>query len=237
MVFENPFNEDDVKRSNKVPTTAALVARSTYTGIQAFTRFVDEQLAPVLRGLLNPSDRDNVILAIYYRVVALLKSLLKLDAPGDFQSIAAASRSIFELYLDLVVLTRDTSGDSVRRFHSFTRVERFRVAEKIVTFFDASPTVSHRNVSAERALVTNRTERAAIEQEVEQLWGRDSRGRLLWPKHWSRYQDARARANALGPSFEALYVSNYYELSWHVSGLRLVDLQLQELGEPQRFSL
>ena len=149
-------------------------------------------------------------------MVAYVLSIFRLDAPFHFQSVAAASRSILELYLDLALLARDQTAESTERFHAFTRLERFRVAERTVTFFDANPGEPHGDITAQRALINNAAERVAIEALVDPFWGRDTRGNLNWPSHWSGYQDARSRARALGVSFEALYVRYSYELSWHV---------------------
>jgi hypothetical protein len=216
MLFNIPFTEHDVRRADQVDVTPAMIARATYVGIQALLAFSNEYLNPILQGgLFTPSDRDNAILALYWRVIGLLTSIYALNGAFHFQSIASASRSLFELYLDLALLIRDPTGDSVDRFHAFTRVERFRVAEKIVEFFDAHPTLPTTDLAAARSLMSNATERTAIEGIVDHFWGRDKNGKLRWPKHWSQY-DARGRAKALGTSFEALYVRNWYELSWHV---------------------
>jgi hypothetical protein len=216
MNFEVPFNQADIDRAEQIPVTPALYASSTFVGIQGLVTFDEEYIIPILQSILTPTDREKAFQAVYYRMFAHLKTLYKLDAPVYFQSIAAAARSFFELYLDLALLHRDTSDESIDRFHTFTRVERYRVAQAEVSFFDANPTLLCGNITAMRNLSNNATVRAEIEADVERLWGRNDRGRLRWPKHWSRYQDARARAGSLGPTFEALYVRYYYELSWHI---------------------
>ncbi len=296
MIFKQPFTPDDVKRSNTVPVTSALYARSTYSGVEGLVYFVEDYIKPLVKGLLTPSDRELAILATYYRAVGYMLSILRLDAPWHYQSVSAASRSILELYLDIVLLARDQTSESAERFHAFTRVERFRVAERIVDFFDANLKEQQDDITAQRKLVGDTKAKAEIEALVEKFWGRATNGRLLWPSHWSLYQDARSRAKALGASFEAMYVRFAYQLSWHVhpgaagvggisrenfdtfvaiahrlvvevmtdvftlvcqelgfskvigdfekridflrhiSGFRLVDLSLQELGEPQRFT-
>jgi hypothetical protein len=216
MIFEMPFSADDVKRSNTVATTPALYARSTHAGIEGLVYFAEDYIKPLLQGLLSRSDRDLAILGTYYRIVGYTVSILRLDAPWHFQSVSAGSRSILELYMDIVLLTRDQTSESTERFHAFTRVERFRVADRIVDFFDANPSEKQDDIAAQRALVSDAVAKAAIEALVDQFWGRDKKGDLIWPSHWSKYQDARSRARALDSSFEAMYVRFAYQLSWHV---------------------
>ena len=77
-------------------------------------------------------------------MIGLLASLHKLDGPIHFQFIAAVGRSVLEQYLDFLLLVRDPGPLSVERFHAFTMIERFRVAEKAVAFDDANPRLSER---------------------------------------------------------------------------------------------
>ena len=216
MIFNQPFTEDDACRADQVAVTPEMYARATYVGIQALLAFSKEYLNPVLQaGLLGPTDRDKAILFVYWRMFGLLTSVYKLNGPPDFQSIASASRSLLELYLDLNLLIRDASGVSVERFHAFIRVERFRVAEKMVDFFATNPSLPSSDINEQRKLVGNAAERAGVEGLVDRLWGRDKKGNLIWPAHWSQ-QNARERAKTLGPKFEAMYVRNWYGLSWHI---------------------
>lgn len=47
-----------------------------------------------------------------------------------------------------------------------------------------------------------------IEGIVEKLWGRDRRGKLLWPQHWSGMSIAD-RAKKFGPAYEQEYFEIY----------------------------
>jgi hypothetical protein len=75
-------------------------------------------------------------------------------------------------------------------------------------------------VDQQRILVTDQVQRAEVERLILLHWGRNRAGNLSWPKHWSLFADARARARAVGDIWEERYVRHYYQLSWHIhSGL------------------
>ncbi len=216
MIFHIPFTNEDVVRADATPVTPELYARSKHAGIEALVYFQEDYLKPLVQGLLSRSDRDRAILTTYYRTMGYVLSILRLDAPWHFQSISSAARSTMELYLDLILLTRDTTSESTERFHAFTRVERFRVATEIAKFFDANPDEKHDDIAVQRALAGDANSKAEIEALIEKWWGRDRKGKLRRPGHWSTYGDVRSRAKALGSSYEAKYVRFGYQLSWHV---------------------
>jgi hypothetical protein len=73
-------------------------------------------------------------------------------------------------------------------------------------------------------LCSDLKQKSQVETLIEQYWGRNRRGDLIWPKHWSRFQDARGRASHVGTPWEERYVLTYCMFSWHVhSGLAGVD--------------
>jgi hypothetical protein len=80
------------------------------------------------------------------------------------------------------------------------------------------------SISKQRALCSNPTEKSEVENLIEKYWGRSRKGDLIWPKHWSRFQGARSRANYIGSKWETRYLSTYGLFSWHVhSGLAGVE--------------
>src|SRR5262249_46578203 len=128
------------------------------------------------KGLVNRSDRDLAIVTTYYRIVGYILSILRLDAPWHFQSISAAARSVLELYVDLLLLEFDATPEGTERFHAFTRVEPFRVASRIVEFFDENPSERQDDIGAQRALVGNTQAKADIEALVDKFWGATTGG-------------------------------------------------------------
>ena len=295
MLLGCPFTGPDVERADRTPVTPRIYANATFESVRALRVFHEIHLRGVLQGLLAATAREQAALRLYYRMAAYLASVRRLDSPIHFQSIAAAARSVFELALDIALLSGDTTTESVDRMTAFTRVERYRVASRLVDFYANRPVPPNFSITEQRRLCADATEGAAVEALILQYWGRDRNGSLNWPAHWSRFRDARGRARHVAPNWEDRYVRYYSILSWHVhsgavgvaglaqdvfdifvayacelvrdsfldsydtlgrelhlagaierwpetleflrnvSGLTLVDLRLQALGEPPRF--
>jgi hypothetical protein len=116
-----------------------MFANATFEGVSALQVFSEFYLRPLLQGLVGTTARERAFLGLYYRMAAYLASVRKLDAPIHFQSIAAAARSVFELGLDIALLGADATNQSVDRLAAFTRVERYRLARKLVDFYATRP--------------------------------------------------------------------------------------------------
>lgn len=216
MRFECPFTAGDVLRADQVQLTPRMVANATFEGVRALQVFSEFYLRPLLQGLVRTTARERAILGLYYRMAGYLASVRKLDAPAHFQSIAAAARSVFELGLDIALLGADTTNESVERLGAFTRVERYRVAGKLVHFYANRTLPPDLNITRQREVCSDPVETAHVEGLVLQYWGRTRTGALNWPKHWSRFPEARGRAQQVGPKWEERYVQHYYMLSWHI---------------------
>ena len=220
MRFDDPFTEKDVIRADKATVTPHMIADATFEGVRAAHTFHKFYLKPLLQGLIIQSPKEEAIVGLHYRLAAYLTSLCRLNAPIHFQAVAASSRSIFELGLDTVLISQDSTNESIERLQAFTRVERYRVAKKAVDFFSVNPVPADMDISKQRALCSDLNQKLQIESLIDQYWGRNRNGDLIWPKHWSRFQDARGRSRQVGASWEERYVCTYYTFSWQVhSGL------------------
>ena len=216
MRFELPFNEADVRRARQVPVTSALMANATFEGVRAALAYWRFHLLPVLQNLINQTARERSFLSLFYRFMGYIASIWRLDGPAHVQSIAGSARSLFEVGLDIALFRQDQSNESVERIQSFTRVERYRVAMKLVDYYAARALPRDLNIDEQRRLVADATERDSVHTVIERYWGRNRQGDLIWPKHWSRFQEARGRAQQVGTEWEERYVRHYYMLSWQV---------------------
>jgi hypothetical protein len=96
------------------------------------------------------------------------------------------------------------------------KIERYRIAKRVVDYFANRPLPDDFSIDIQRALVTDPVRRAEVEQLVLNYWGGKPGGALRWPKHWSRFADIRTRARAVGDIWEERYVRHYYSLSWQI---------------------
>jgi hypothetical protein len=216
VLFAQPFTEADVLRADQVAVTPRLFANATFEGVRALYTFSAFYIRPLLQGLVAATARDQAILGLYYRLAAYLASVRRLDAPLHFQSIAAAARSAFEVGLDIELIGRDPTNASVDRLAAFTRVERYRVASRLVDFYANRPLPPDFNIARQRQVCADQAETTQVEALVLQYWGRRRNGDLNWPKHWSPFPETRGRARQVGPGWEERYVRYYYMLSWQI---------------------
>jgi len=214
MHFILPFTQDDVLRAEAVPLTPLLMANANFEGVRAAFNYWVFHLRGILQGLLNPPPREQAVMGLLYRAIGYVASIRRLNSAMHVQSIASSTRSLFEVGLDLALLHQ--TDDSVVRIEAFTRAERYRVAKKLVEYYANRPVPADLSIDHQRAMVADPAQLAAIEGLIQLYWGRNRRGDLIWPKHWSAFPDARGRARAVGDIWEERYVRHYYMLSWHI---------------------
>jgi hypothetical protein len=208
MIIHNVLLEADRLRAESVQPTPVMVAKAHYCGIEACDVFAKKFLNPVLGTQLSLSEREAVIVGLYYRIIAYCRSLLVLNKATHFQSVASATRSILEIYLDMEILHRDVFADGAMRIVSFTEMQKLKAAKKTLKFFEDNPQFdpSPSPIDTLRDYVKNNETR--INAQTENLWGKDRKGKLKAPEHWTE-RDLKGRAVVLGKSFELLVNEGY----------------------------
>lgn len=221
MRFVLPFSERDVRRADPVPITPNMVAKATFEGARAAFNYWVFCLRPVMQVLVNPTPRERSFLGLFHRAIGYVASIRRLNHAMHVQSIAASSRSLFEIGVDVALFHRDATNDSVDRIEAFTRVERYRVAQKLVDYYANHPLPGDLNIDEQRRVVVDQAEAALVDGFVAQYWRRTNRrGDLVWPSHWSTFPDTRTRARSVGDEWEERYVRYFSVFSWHIhSGL------------------
>jgi len=156
-----------------------------YKGTDAIAKFAQEVMIPMLRGQLNLNDKERAITGIYYRMYLWIPSMVTMNSRIHFQGAASAARSLFELLLDIKLLDADTTGEMVAKFHVFPKVERFRVAQNIVSFNDKNPDSTIIVDTHQRNLVNKPGKVQEIEETITTHWGTTKSGHPRHPDHWS----------------------------------------------------
>lgn len=157
-------------------------------------------------GLIGaPTVRENYFLLNYNRAVLSVEHPLTLKYSKDFQVVAMITRSLFEIAVEMWMMTKDK--DAAERVTAFTEYEKLRSARKIVKFGVKDP---------DKAFILSvyleyiRQNEARIDAEQGRLWpGRKQVG------HWS-LEDMAQRCESLNAEFQELYSSYYQQFSWYV---------------------
>jgi hypothetical protein len=78
------------------PGESLAVARALYAEAQAVALFIDEKVRAQVDASVSAVPHGVVFQGQLLRAIAWLRSLAKLDHPGDFQAVTAGTRAVFE---------------------------------------------------------------------------------------------------------------------------------------------
>jgi hypothetical protein len=186
-----------------------IVVDAYFDGTNFMHEFSREVMLPLLRTLLGPSPQEIAVRDTYYKMALLVPAILKLNSLEHFQSVAVVTRSLFEHWLDLIILAEDVNGDAVRKYNEFPEIEKFRVAEQLVVLANKNPGLIKMDISAQRAFYSDPSRAKKIATLVKQA----ANGKRRYPDHWT---DRNLRQRAIDVGVEGMYVETYPSLSWYV---------------------
>lgn len=162
-----------------------------YDGTKAIYDFAKEVMIPQLKGLLQANQQELAVRETYCRMYLLLGSVVTLNGLQHLQSVASATRSLFELWLDMKQLAANATGSTGEKFHAFPEIERYRAAEQLIKFSEKNPRVLNRtDISRQQAFYDDPDRKKTIASILKT----DKNGKPLFPKHWSGKNDLRQRA-------------------------------------------
>jgi hypothetical protein len=176
-----------------------------FDGTKHMHDFGREVMIPQLKALLGPTAQEIALRDTYFKMHLLLGSAVTMNRLEHFQSVAALTRSLFELHLDMKIIATDKTGDAVGRYNEFPEIERYRRAKQLLAFDAAHPGQIKQDLSAQRAFVSEPARQARVAAAIG--------AKKRYPAHWSG-MDTPDRARRMGQ--EALYVEVYALLSWFV---------------------
>ncbi len=159
----------------------------------------------VNKGLIGtPTDRENYFMLNYNRAALSIELLLTLKYFKDFQVVAMIARSLFEIAVEMWMITKDK--DAAEKITAFTEYEKLRSARNIVRFGVNDPNKAFLISVYIQYIAQNE---ARIDADRMRIWNRDKIG------HWT-LKDLSARCSFLGSEFDELYSVYYAQLSWYI---------------------
>lgn len=218
--LKDPFTREEVARASQVPLTTDMEIAAHRVGTAMLGMIAEDVMLPLFNNQLNLDDTEKAISGTFYRMVGMLKALRALNQPAHFQAVGSVTRTLFELCLDVALLTGNTTPkleDATEKFHQFTRVARLRAAQKIVGFYNEHPDLDDSEISEQRQLVANAAVAAEVEGIVRTQWGVNKKGNPIWPRHWSGL-DAADQAKRAGLRMEELHRRYVDLLNWQIHG-------------------
>lgn len=208
--------EKDLKAIENLDWPLKKKVEAFLDGTRHCAKFAEEMIIPPLRGQLNLRVREQAVTGTYYRMYAWMKTLAVLNDAVHYQAVASAARTLFELLLDLKILTEDTTGDAISRFLAFPELEKFRVATKVTEFREANPGLADVGPAPMRAFLDEPGRADRVNLQRSTYYGVDKKkGKPIHPRHWTG-KDIAQRARDAGKQYESWYNELYSGLSWHM---------------------
>jgi len=121
---------------------------------------------------------------------------------SSFVVALAASRTIFELSLDIAYLRKASDQQTIERFWTFASAFRARVFGKWHNITNQQGIERTRHMAQFYQEMIDSGELAATQRELRRLWP-SAKGR--WPDHWSGTNNLLDRAKAVGGMYPVVY--------------------------------
>lgn len=155
---------------------------AVYQGIPGVNRYLRERAMPILDGLINPPECDIRLMALYQRVFLWMQSLEKLSSPQDFQGIVTCNRALFELTIDMILLSAGGLIYTPERMYWWEQSAKLKAAEALVRYYtDAGQAVPH-TYDAQVDFIQRK--KTIVEQQRTSLWNRTKH-----PQRWTGQSD------------------------------------------------
>lgn len=199
------------------PGEALALARIHYAEAQAVALFIDKNVRERVDRAAPAVPHGIAFQGQLLRSIAWLRSIAKLDHPGDFQAVTAGARSIFEGAVDVTLMHFDPTGNGPEKMDAWENSAKLKHAQSAADYLGAA---GRQPTQAEQHMLAYATrETARINKLRLQFWPSD-RGRHPRNRWTGRdlAQDAKEADKFQAEGFEQFYRLRYPELCWNVHG-------------------
>jgi len=175
-----------------------------------------------LRGILNKTKRDNTIYGLYLRAVCLLKTLRKCNQASDFQSIVHANRALIELAVDLTLLYRDKTEESLQKLLAWEESAKLKGSEAALRLYEERGLDLPKQYMVRKKFVEENRE--SVRQQRTRYWSKPNEH----PNRWTGNgldRDIEFVDRAYDVGLYQLYRTEYTWMNWMIHGSALTGLR------------
>ncbi len=104
------------------------LADAFYAECQVVARFIDEKVRVPVDQRVGSVAHGVVFQGQMLRTIAWLRSLGKLNHPGDFQAVTASARALFEGAVDVTLMHFDPANFSPQKMDAWESSAKFKHA-------------------------------------------------------------------------------------------------------------
>ena len=189
-------------------------ADANHAGIKTSCRFMEEVMIPRIRGLIKPSQRELILINIYYRIFLFTEAAYLLNRIRSFQSAASSTRSVFELLVDLKLIIKNKIPDALNKYNAFTIIEKARVAKITLDYYIKQKSSKVSTTPIQHFLSTQGSPQN-VQALIIKNWGLNKKRKPKGIKHWTAH-DLKGRVNMLDGTDQEFYMRTYPMLSWYI---------------------
>lgn len=205
-------NHDDIVPKDQTATITTSDISSYYRNVVNLTRAAEVEILPNIGRDRYESERESAIAGTYYRMFAWMKCLTNMDNRVHFQGVAAGARALFELFIDIRMLSDDKSSASAKKYHAFSDVDKLIKATKRIQFYTEELKEPNECEVEKNWLAGNENR---INEIISKLW-LNNKGKPFIPKHWSGISKIETRVKILDKEYQKKFVDNYKIFSWYI---------------------
>ncbi len=195
---------------------AFALADAFYAACQVVAQFIDDKVRRPMDERVGSVAHGIVFQVQMLRAIAWLRSLGKLNHPGDFQAVTAAARSLFEGAVDVTLMHFDEASFSPEKMDAWEDSAKLKHAQTVAAYFaelGRDPSDEGRTILAYAS-----REKPRIEK-LRARWWPNQDGKH--PPRWTGRDlaaDAKAADRLLAEGFEDFYRLRYPQICWNVHG-------------------
>ncbi len=197
---------------------AFALADAFYAECQVVAKFIDEKLRLLVDERAGKVPHGVTFQVQFLRAIAWLRSLDKLNHPGDFQAVAAAARALFEGAVDVTLMHFASTSQSPEKMDAWELSAKLKHAQSIATYLSelgSAPAEDERTI-----LAFLQREETRVEQLRLRWWPRKD-GKPEHPSRWTGRDlgsDSKVADGLFAARFEEFYRLRYPQICWNTHG-------------------
>jgi hypothetical protein len=194
-------------------TVSIKIGNIEYQSCKIVQEFFEKTVRPNVRRFRTPvSSAHDTYEGALIRTHAWLRTISKLEHPGDFQAAITASRAIFEIAVDLTLIRYNVAPYSM--LCAWEESAKLAAAEKTVNYYKKKGVAIPSQYEAISNFVQSNTQQ--IRQLRQANWKQDKH-----PPRWTGHNlfvDSEQADKFTSDGFSEYYAVRYPQVCWSVHG-------------------
>jgi hypothetical protein len=207
---------------NPLKGEAFALAHALYVECQVVARFIEDKVRAGVDQRVRTVAHGVAFQAQLLRGIAWLRSLDKLNHPGDFQAVTAGARALFEGAVDVTLMHFDPSNYSPEKMDAWEDSAKLKHAETVTSYLAG---VGREPADHEQLILAYATREKARIDKLRRQWWPNLNGKH--PLRWTGRDlgaDAKTADELQAEGFQEFYRLRYPQICWTVHGSGLAGI-------------